>query len=151
MTSKATFGMGCFWKPETIFRRKAGVTDTRVGYAGGHRANPTYRQVCSGSTGHAEVVQVDYDPGRVSYEDLLDVFWANHDPTQRDRQGPDVGSQYRSIILAHDDTQQEAAEASLAAHQARMSATIVTQIEPLTAFYPAEEYHQRYLEKQGIV
>lgn len=151
MTEQATFGMGCFWKPEMIFRRTNGVVDARVGYAGGHVDNPTYKQVCGGKTGHAEVVQVDFDPARISYQQLLDVFWSHHDPTQRDRQGPDVGSQYRSLILAHDETQRTAAEASRDTHQAGMTPTIVTLIEPLEVFYPAEENHQRYLEKQGVV
>ncbi|NNC24009.1 peptide-methionine (S)-S-oxide reductase MsrA [Salinisphaera sp. USBA-960] len=146
MTEQATFGMGCFWKPEKIFRQTPGVVDTRVGYAGGHVENPSYKQVCGGDTGHAEVVQVDFDPDRISYDALLDVFWANHDPTQRDRQGVDVGSQYRSLILTHNETQHQAAKASRNAHAAQMRLDIVTQIEPLEAFYPAEAYHQRYLE-----
>lgn len=149
MTQQATFGMGCFWGPELVFRRTPGVVDTRVGYAGGQVEHPTYRQVCGGDTGHAEVVQIDFDPARIGYDELLEIFWANHDPTQRNRQGPDVGSQYRSLILSHDKAQNEAAEASKNARQQAMTPTIVTLIEPLAAFYPAEDYHQRYLEKQG--
>lgn len=147
----ATFAMGCFWGPENVFRRVAGITDVTVGYAGGHVDNPSYEQVCRGDTGHAEVVQVEFDPGRISYEALLDVFWANHDPTTRDRQGPDAGRQYRSAVFVHDDTQRAAAEASRANRQASLYAPIVTEIEALDAFYRAEEYHQRYLEKHGAV
>ena len=149
--AKATFAMGCFWKPEVIFRRIEGVTDARVGYAGGQVPNPSYRQVCAGDTGHAEVVQVEYDPDRVSFADLLKVFWAEHDPTTRDRQGPDVGRQYRSAIFTHDDDQLADAQASLEQEQARRDQPIVTEIEPLEAFYEAEPYHQRYLEKNGAV
>lgn len=149
--AKATFAMGCFWKPEMIFRQVEGVTDARVGYAGGHVSEPTYRQVCGGDTGHAEVVQIDYDPERIRYEQLLDVFWENHDPTTRDRQGPDVGRQYRSAIFTHDDTQLADAQASLEARQSRLGKPVVTEIEPLQAFYMAEDYHQRYLEKTGRV
>ena len=149
--SKATFAMGCFWKPETVFRQVDGVTDARVGYAGGHVADPTYRQVCQGNTGHAEVVQVDFDSDRVSYDELLATFWANHDPTTRNRQGPDVGRQYRSAIYAHDDDQLAAARASMEARQAELSRPVVTEVEPLEVFYQAEDYHQRYLEKAGAV
>lgn len=149
--ARATFAMGCFWKPEMIFRRCDGVTDACVGYAGGHIANPGYRQVCSGDTGHAEVVQVDFDPDVISYEQLLKVFWTEHDPTTRDRQGADIGSQYRSAIFTHDDAQAAAAQDSREARQARLSRAIVTRIEPLDVFYPAEDYHQRYLEKNGRV
>lgn len=146
---KATFAMGCFWKPEVVFRRVAGVNDALVGYAGGDVENPSYQQVCRGDTGHAEVVQVEFDPGQVSYEQLLDVFWSNHNPTTRDRQGPDVGRQYRSAIFAHDDAQRAAAERSRQAQQESLREPIVTEIEPLDVFYPAEDYHQRYLEKHG--
>lgn len=147
----ATFAMGCFWGPDGLFRGVEGVTDVAVGYAGGHVENPSYEQVCRGATGHAEVVQVEFDPARISYHGLLDVFWDNHNPTTRDRQGPDIGRQYRSAIFTHDDAQQATAQASREARQARSSAPIVTEIEPFTAFYRAEEYHQRYLEKHGAV
>ncbi|WP_423822192.1 peptide-methionine (S)-S-oxide reductase MsrA [Salinisphaera sp. SPP-AMP-43] len=147
----AIFAMGCFWKPEMIFRRIEGVEDTAVGYAGGDVPNPSYRQVCAGHTGHAEAVQVVYDPERISYRALLDVFWQNHDPTTRNRQGPDVGRQYRSAIFTANDTQLAEAQASLEARQAELTAPIVTEIEPLEAFYRAEDYHQRYLEKTGAV
>lgn len=147
----ATFAMGCFWKPEMIFRRIEGVEDTAVGYAGGEVPDPSYRQVCAGHTGHAEAVQVVYDPERITFRELLDVFWQNHDPTTRDRQGPDVGRQYRSAIFTHDDTQLAESQASLEARQAGLESPIVTEIEPLEAFYRAEDYHQRYLEKTGAV
>lgn len=148
---KATFAMGCFWGPEKLFSAVEGVTDTAVGYAGGHMDNPTYAQVCRGGTGHAEVVQIEYDPNTVSYPQLLDAFWAHHDPTTHDGQSPDRGSQYRSMILSHDDAQSEAAQASLAARQKTLARAIVTQIEPLEAFYKAEDYHQRYLERTRTV
>jgi peptide-methionine (S)-S-oxide reductase len=147
---KATFGAGCFWGVEAAFRRLDGVLDTAVGYAGGTVENPTYEQVCSDRTGHAEVVEVTYDPERVPYEQLLAVFWAEHDPTQLDRQGPDVGSQYRSAIFVHDEEQRLAAEASRDRVQARLPRPVVTQIEDAPAFWPAEDYHQRYLEKRGL-
>ncbi len=147
--AKATFAMGCFWKPEVVFRRVAGVNDATVGYSGGHVAAPSYQQVCRGDSGHAEVVQVDYDPGQISYAQLLDVFWSNHNPTTRDRQGPDVGRQYRSAIFAHNDEQLAAAAESRAAQQRATRDEVVTEIEPLDVFYPAEDYHQRYLEKHG--
>ncbi|KPV39697.1 methionine sulfoxide reductase A [Thiohalorhabdus denitrificans] len=146
----ATFGAGCFWGVETAFRRVEGVTDVTVGYSGGTTAEPTYEQVCTGRTGHAEVVQVEYDPGRVSYEDLLEVFWSVHDPTQVNRQGPDVGTQYRSVIFYHDADQEAAARASRERAQQRFRGEIATEIVPFEAFYPAEEYHQRYLEKRGM-
>ncbi|MDP9070181.1 MAG: peptide-methionine (S)-S-oxide reductase MsrA [Actinomycetota bacterium] len=148
---KATFGAGCFWGVEATFRQVEGVTATAVGYAGGRTENPTYREVCSHRTGHAEVVEVDYDPARVSYEELLDVFWANHDPTTRDRQGPDVGDQYRSVIFFHDDEQQAAAVASKDTldRSGRYRRPIVTEIAPAPTFYRAEDYHQQYLEKLG--
>ncbi|HLQ86353.1 MAG TPA: peptide-methionine (S)-S-oxide reductase MsrA [Salinisphaeraceae bacterium] len=145
----ATFAMGCFWGPENVFRDTAGVTDVAVGYSGGQVANPSYEQVCSGTTGHAEVVQVEFDPAVISYAALLDVFWANHDPTTRDRQGPDVGRQYRSAIFVHGEDQRAAAEASRERQQAQLAAPIVTEIETLDAFYRAEEYHQRYLQKRN--
>ncbi|HUF64995.1 MAG TPA: peptide-methionine (S)-S-oxide reductase MsrA [Gemmatimonadaceae bacterium] len=150
--AKATFAAGCFWGVETAFRNTSGVTATRVGYTGGRTLNPTYEQVCSDTTGHAEAVEVEYDPTRVSYEDLLRVFWESHDPTQRNRQGPDVGSQYRSAIFWHDDGQRSAAELSKAAEErsGRHARPIVTQIAEAAPFYEAEDYHQQYLEKRGL-
>jgi methionine-S-sulfoxide reductase len=147
---KATFGAGCFWGVEAAFRRIDGVTGTAVGYAGGTVPNPTYEQVCAHATGHAEVVEVTFDPERVPYEQLLAVFWAEHDPTQLNRQGPDVGEQYRSVIFVHDDEQRAAAEVSRARVQERLSRPVVTQIEDAPPFWPAEDYHQRYLEKRGL-
>ena len=148
---KATFGAGCFWGVEEAFRRVPGVIGTAVGYSGGTLDNPTYRDVCTDRTGHAEVVEVEYDPDRVSYDRLLDVFWECHDPTTRNRQGPDVGSQYRSAIFYHDEQQRDAATASKAKLDAsgRFRRPIVTEIEPASTFHRAEEYHQRYLEKAG--
>ncbi len=148
---KATFGAGCFWGVEAVFRQTAGVKDVAVGYAGGRTQNPTYEDVCSDETGHAEVVEVDYDPAEVSFEALLDVFWRNHDPTTRNRQGPDMGSQYRSVVFHHSPAQKAAAEAKLAELEksGRFSRPIVTLIEPAPAFYRAEEYHQQYLAKHG--
>jgi peptide-methionine (S)-S-oxide reductase len=149
---KATFGAGCFWGVEAAFRQIPGVTATAVGYSGGAKANPSYQDVCSDATGHAEVVEVTFDPARVSYDRLLDVFWANHDPTQLNRQGPDYGSQYRSAIFTHSPEQAAAAEAS----KARLAASgkhrrpIVTAIEPAGPFWRAEDYHQQYLEKRGL-
>ncbi len=149
MTKKATFGAGCFWGVEAAFRQLDGVTKTRVGYAGGELDNPTYEDVCSHKTGHAEVVEVSYDPDQVSYDDLLDVFWGKHDPTQLNRQGWDVGDQYRSVIFVHDEEQRAAAEHSKDNEQAAYRKPIVTQIESAPAFYEAEDYHQQYLEKRG--
>ena len=149
MEKKATFGAGCFWGVEAAFRQIEGVTRTCVGYTGGTLDNPTYEDVCSHTTGHAEVVEVTYDPERVSYEDLLAVFWRNHDPTQLNRQGWDVGDQYRSVVFFHDEEQQDAASQSKAREQQSLSAPIVTQIEPAETFYEAEDYHQQYLEKRG--
>jgi len=146
---KATFGAGCFWGVEAAFRQLDGVTRTRVGYSGGTLDNPTYEDVCSHTTGHAEVVEVTYDPERVSYDQLLEVFWQKHDPTQLNRQGWDIGDQYRSVVFFHDQEQQEAAVRSKAREQAHLSAPIVTQIEPGETFYEAEDYHQQYLEKRG--
>lgn len=148
---KATFGAGCFWGVETAFRQVPGVVDTAAGYSGGDFPDPTYRDVCSGRTGHAEVVEVAYDPDRVSYEALLDVFWNIHDPTTPNRQGPDVGTQYRSAIFVHDDEQEAAATASKRAQDAsgRFRRPIVTEIAPAAPFFRAEEYHQRYDEKHG--
>jgi peptide-methionine (S)-S-oxide reductase len=150
---KATFGAGCFWGVEAEFREIPGVVDTAVGFSGGHTQNPTYREVCTGETGHAEVVEVTFDPAKVSYDALLDAFWQIHDPTTRDRQGPDFGTQYRSAIFYHSPEQRAAAEASKAALEAsgRFKRPIVTEISPAGPFYRAEEYHQRYLEKQGRV
>jgi peptide-methionine (S)-S-oxide reductase len=143
-TQLATFGGGCFWCVEAVFELVDGVVSATSGYAGGHVANPTYKAVCTGETGHAEVVQLEFNPARVSYEQLLDLFWIAHDPTTLNRQGPDEGTQYRSIILCSDDVQKVAAEKSKAAAQAKFSQPIVTEIVPLTKFYSAEGYHQDY-------
>lgn len=150
--AKATFGAGCFWGVEAAFRRVAGVEDVAVGYAGGHAENPSYEEVCGGRTGHAEVVEVDYDPAKVSYDDLLEVFFASHDPTQRNRQGPDVGSQYRSAVFTHDDEQAEAARRAKARleEQGRHRRPVVTEITSAGPFWRAEDYHQRFLEKRGL-
>jgi len=147
-TEKATFGAGCFWKPEALFREVPGVVDTAVGYEGGHVDNPTYEQVCTGRTGHAEVVQVTFDPNLVSYDELLGHFWGMHDPTQVNRQGPDVGDQYRTVIFTHTPEQVEAAEASKAAEQEKHRSPVATLIEPATGFWMAEDYHQCYLEQR---
>ncbi len=151
-TQKATFGAGCFWGVEAAFRQVAGVVDTAVGYAGGSVDHPTYEQVCAHGTGHAEVVEVEYDPEQVGYEQLLEVFWTNHDPTQLDRQGPDVGEQYRSVIFFHTPEQEAAARASKAAleESGRHARPVVTRIEAAPRFWRAEDYHQRYLEKRGL-
>lgn len=148
----ATFGAGCFWGVEEAFRNLEGVTDTAVGYEGGSVENPTYKQVCTDLSGHAEVVRVEYDPARVSYEQLLELFWDNHDPTQLNRQGPDIGTQYRSVIFYHTPDQQAAAEESKQRLEAsgRFRRPIVTQIVPAQTFYRAEEYHQQYLAKRGL-
>ncbi len=148
---KATFGAGCFWGVEATFRQVPGVVETAVGYSGGTLPNPTYQDVCGHGTGHAEVVEVEFDPAIVSYEQLLDVFWNVHNPTTRNRQGFDVGTQYRSVIFYHDDEQRVAAEESKSAldHSGRFSRPIVTEIVPAATFYRAEEYHQRYHEKHG--
>ena len=148
----ATFGAGCFWGVESAFRQIPGVIDAKVGYAGGTVDNPTYKQVCTDRTGHAEVTQVTFDPAVVSYDKLLDAFWNMHDPTTLNRQGPDVGTQYRSAIFFHSPEQEAAAKASVAKLMAsgRFKRPIVTQIAPAPTFHPAEEYHQRYFEKQGI-
>jgi peptide-methionine (S)-S-oxide reductase len=145
----ATFAAGCFWGVEYVFRRVPGVTDVQVGYSGGHTSNPTYEEVCSHTTGHAEVTQVTFDPERVTFDQLLEVFWAMHDPTQVDRQGPDIGDQYRSAIFTHSPEQQRAAEASKVRAQGRFERPIATETRPLAAFYPAEGYHQAYYEKNG--
>jgi peptide-methionine (S)-S-oxide reductase len=146
---RATFGAGCFWGVEAAFRQLAGVTKTRAGYAGGELEDPTYEDVCSHTTGHAEVVEITYDGDEISYDDLLDVFWRKHDPTQLNRQGWDVGDQYRSVIFVHDEEQRRAAERSKESEQPAFRKPIVTQIEPAPRFYEAEDYHQQYLEKRG--
>jgi len=150
---KATFGAGCFWGVEAEFRQLAsGIVSTAVGYEGGTMKNPTYRDVCTDRTGHAEVVEVEYDPEKITYEDLLKVFWENHDPTTLNRQGPDVGKQYRSVIFYHTPEQQAAALASKERLEksGRYRRPLVTEVVPATAFYPAEDYHQQYLEKRGL-
>lgn len=151
-TAMATFAAGCFWGVEADFRQIPGVLATSVGYIGGHTDNPTYREVCTDRTGHAEAVQVVYDPERVSYPQLLTVFWDNHDPTTRNRQGPDVGTQYRSAIFFHSPEQEAQASASRAnlAASGRYPRPIVTEVVVAPEFYPAEEYHQQYLEKRGL-
>ncbi len=150
MTEKATFGAGCFWGVEAEFRKVEGVVDVIVGYSGGALETPTYKDVCSGTTGHAEVVEVEYDPSKVSFEELLEVFWENHDPTTPNRQGPDVGTQYRSAIFFHTPEQEAAARASKEQAQAMFKNPIVTEITPAAEFYRAEEYHQRYFEKNRL-
>ena len=149
---KVTFAAGCFWHVEDLFRKTRGVNDTKVGYIGGNLANPTYKEVCSGATGHAEAVQVDYDPDLISFDKLLEVFWKNHNPTTLNRQGPDVGVQYRSAIFFHDEDQREAAEKSkeMLASSGKFQDPIVTEIVPAPAFYKAEEYHQKYFQKRGL-
>ncbi|HET9334089.1 MAG TPA: peptide-methionine (S)-S-oxide reductase MsrA [Gemmatimonadota bacterium] len=148
---KATFAAGCFWGVEETFRQLPGVVETAVGFMGGTTGSPSYREVCGGRTGHAEVVDLEFDPAKVSYEALLDAFWSCHDPTTKDRQGPDVGSQYRSAIFFHNPTQEAAARASKQRLDAagRFRRPIVTEIAPAGPFWRAEEYHQRYLEKRG--
>jgi peptide-methionine (S)-S-oxide reductase len=152
MSEKATFAAGCFWGVEAAFRQIPGVLATAVGYIGGRTNNPTYEDVCTDETGHAEAVEVEYDPARVPYNQLLDVFWQEHDPTQLNRQGPDVGSQYRSAIFFHTPAQQAAALASKEALEksGRHRRPIVTEILPAAEFYKAEDYHQQYLEKRGL-
>lgn len=151
-TQKATFGAGCFWGVEETFRQTPGVVETAVGYMGGHKDNPSYEDVCTDATGHAEVVQVEYNPDEVSYDKLLDVFWNNHNPTTMNRQGPDIGTQYRSVIFFHTPEQEETAKAfkeKLEKENKFGGKPIVTSIEPAITFWRAEEYHQKYLEKQG--
>jgi peptide-methionine (S)-S-oxide reductase len=152
MSEKATFAAGCFWGVETAFRQVPGVLDATVGYSGGTKDEPTYEDVCTGRTGHAESVEVEFDPERVSYGQLLDVFWENHDPTTRNRQGPDVGTQYRSAVFFHDEAQRLEAEASKERLEksGRYRRPVVTEISPAQTFWRAEEYHQRYLEKRGL-
>ena len=147
---KATFGAGCFWGVEATFRRLAGVKSTQVGYMGGTLENPTYEDVCTDRTGHAEVLEVTFDPGVISYHDLLEVFWSNHNPTTPNRQGPDVGAQYRSAIFYYSPEQLREARTSRDAAQSRFPRPIVTQIVPASMFWRAEEYHQQYLEKRGL-
>lgn len=151
MIQKATFGAGCFWGVEAAFRRVKGVLSTTVGYSGGSFKGPTYEDVCTGTTGHAEVVEVDYDPAKVSYDELLKVFWEIHNPTTMNRQGPDIGTQYRSVIFFHNSEQKAAAEASKEKLQrnGHYKNPIVTEITPASEFYKAEEYHQQYFEKCG--
>lgn len=150
MAEKATFGAGCFWGVEVAFRNVPGVVDTAVGYEGGTVANPSYEDVCSHRTGHAEVVEVEFDPDEVSYEELLETFWDEHDPTQLNRQGPDVGSQYRSVVFFHTPEQERAAVESRARAQARYERPIATEIVSAQRFWRAEDYHQQYLVKRGL-
>ena len=152
MSEKATFAAGCFWGVESAFRQVPGVLDAAVGYSGGSFPDPTYEDVCTGRTGHAESVEVEFDPARVSYDQLLDVFWENHDPTTLNRQGPDVGTQYRSAIFFHSPEQEKAATESKARLESsgRFRRPIVTEIAPASQFWRAEDYHQRYLEKRGL-
>lgn len=149
---KATFAAGCFWGVEQTFREVSGVIDAASGYTGGQKENPTYQEVCTDETGHAEAVEVIFDPEKVSYDTLLKIFWENHNPTQLNHQGPDFGSQYRSAIFYHSDSQKAQAEASKVAlsESGKFRSPIVTVIEPAATFYRAEEYHQRYLEKRGL-
>ncbi len=149
---KATFGAGCFWHVEDLLSKTKGVTSTKVGYIGGQLPDPTYEEVCTDKTGHAEAVEVEYDPDEISYDELLDVFWRNHNPTTLNRQGPDVGIQYRSAIFYHNDQQKEAAEKSkqLLDESTQYDHPIVTQIITAPIFYPAEEYHQKYFKKHGL-
>ena len=150
---KVTFAAGCFWSVEATFLKVAGVTSTCVGYVGGSVENPTYEDVCYGKTGHAEAVQLEYDPSQISYEELLDVFWSCHDPTTRNRQGPDIGTQYRSAVFFHSPEQAAATKESMARLEAagRYRNPIVTEIIPVSTFYRAEEYHQGYLEKRNLL
>lgn len=145
---KATFGVGCFWGVEAAFQKIKGIISTTVGYMGGNLKNPTYEDVCTDKTGHAEVVQITYDPSIVSYEILLEIFWNIHDPTQLNRQGPDRGTQYRSVIFYHTEQQKKLAEESK--EKLKYKKPIVTEITKAKEFYPAEKYHQKYLEKQGL-
>lgn len=148
---KATFAAGCFWGVEELFRTQKGVIATRVGYTGGHTKNPTYEEVCSDQTEHAEAVEIEFDPEQVSYQDLLALFFKNHNPTTRNRQGPDIGSQYRSVIFYHTEEQQQAAHDFIEQlkQTKKFTQPIVTEVVAASDFYPAEEYHQRYLQKQG--
>jgi len=149
---KATFGAGCFWHVEDLLRKTKGVKSTQVGYIGGKLAHPTYDEVCTDTTGHAEAVQVEYDPNEISYDELLKVFWGNHDPTSLNRQGPDVGNQYRSAIFFHDEEQKKIAQKSKEELEksGKFQKRIVTEIVPAPEFYKAEEYHQKYFQKHGL-
>jgi len=149
---KATFGAGCFWHVEDLLHKTKGVKSTAVGYIGGQLPNPTYEEVCTDKTGHAEAVEVDYDPDKISYKELLDVFWENHNPTTLNRQGPDVGIQYRSAIFYHNEKQKEIAENSKESLEksGKYASPIVTEIVPAPTFYKAEEYHQKYFKKHGF-
>jgi peptide-methionine (S)-S-oxide reductase len=147
---KAVFAAGCFWGVEAAFRQVPGVLATQVGYTGWSREQPSYEEVCTGRTGHAEAVEVEFDPARVTYDQLLDVFWHEHDPTQLNRQGPDRGTQYRSAVYFNSPEQEAAAAASRDGVQSRTRKQVVTEITPASEFWPAEEYHQRYLEKRGL-
>ena len=149
---KATFGAGCFWHVEDLFAKTKGVKSTKVGYTGGQLSNPTYEEVCTDKTGHAEAVEVEYDPNEISFDELLNIFWSNHNPTTLNRQGPDIGVQYRSAIFYHDEDQREIAENSKTtlAKSGKFSDPIVTQIVPAPVFYKAEEYHQKYFKKHGF-
>lgn len=149
---KATFGAGCFWGVEETFRTLPGVINTSVGYMGGSTENPTYEAVCSNQTGHVEVVQIEFDPNLINYGELLKVFWENHDPTQIDRQGPDVGSQYRSVVFCHSEEQKNLAEKAKTELEisGKFKGPIVTVITPAETFYLAEDYHQKYLMKRGL-
>ena len=149
---KATFGAGCFWHVEDLFRKTKGVKSTQVGYAGGQLPYPTYEEVCTDKTGHAEAVQVEYDPHEISFDELLDIFWKNHDPTSLNRQGPDVGKQYRSVVFYHDEEQKNSAEKSKEKleNSGIYQKQIVTEIVPAPEFYRAEEYHQKYFQKHGL-
>lgn len=149
---KATFAAGCFWHVEDLFRKTKGVKSTTVGYTGGKLLNPTYEEVCTDRTGHAEAVQVEYDPDQVSYDKLLEIFWENHDPTTLNRQGPDVGSQYRSAVFYHDESQKQEAEKSKQELEKsnHFQKSIVTEIAPAPEFYKAEDYHQKYFQKHGL-
>lgn len=149
---KATFGAGCFWHVEDLLNKTKGVKSTAVGYTGGQLPNPTYEEVCTDKTGHAEAVEVDYDPDEISFEELLDIFWSNHNPTTLNRQGPDVGIQYRSAIFYHDEKQKEIAQNSkhLLEKSGKFDSPVVTEIVPAPKFYKAEEYHQKYFKKHGF-
>jgi len=149
---KATFAAGCFWHVEDLFRKTKGVKSTQVGYTGGKLTNPTYEEVCTDKTGHAEAVQVEYDPNEISYDKLLKIFWENHDPTTLNRQGPDIGSQYRSAVFYHDESQKQEAEKSKEELEksGRYQRPIVTEVAPAPEFYKAEEYHQKYFQKHGL-
>lgn len=149
---KATFAAGCFWHVEDLFQKTKGVKSTQVGYTGGKLSSPTYEEVCTDKTGHAEAVQVEYDPEQISYDELLKIFWENHDPTSLNRQGPDVGIQYRSAVFYHDDSQKEIAEKSKEklGKSGMYQKPIVTEVSPAPEFYKAEEYHQKYFQKHGL-